>query len=257
MTENPSMLREIRDGAIAILTLDQPARRNALALPMRESLLAAIDRIEGDAAIRAVVLTGAAGNFSAGGDISGMSADSFAAGRARFRLTQRVVHAFIASSKPIVAAVEGWCVGAGMGMALCCDTVVAGAGARFMAGFGKIGLVPDFGLLHTLPRRVGEGRAKQIFLHPEPMDAQTAHGIGLVDRVVADGTALETAKAVAATLAASAPLPIALTKSWFAQGLDDALEWERNIQSGIFTTEDHAEGKAAFLAKRAPNFTGR
>jgi enoyl-CoA hydratase/carnithine racemase len=251
------MLREDRAGAVAILTLDQPARRNALAVPMRESLLAAMDRIEADDAIRAVVLTGAEGNFSAGGDISGMRADSLAAGRARFRLTQRLVHAFIASSKPIVAAVEGWCVGAGMGMALCCDTVVAGAGARFMAGFGKIGLIPDFGLLHTLPRRVGEGHAKQIFLHPEPMQAAAAHGIGLIDRVVADGTALAAAKTLAATLAESAPLPIALTKSWFAQGLDDALEWERNIQSGIFTSADHAEGKAAFLAKRAPRFSGR
>jgi enoyl-CoA hydratase/carnithine racemase len=257
MTDHPAMLREARDGAFAILTMDQPARRNALAVPMRESLLAAIDRIEADDTIRAVVLTGAEGNFSAGGDISGMHADNFAAGRARFRLTQRLVHAWVASSKPIVAAVEGWCVGAGMGMALCCDTIVAGAGARFMAGFGKIGLIPDFGLLHTLPRRVGEGRAKQIFLHPEPMDAEAAHGIGLIDRVVADGTALDAAKTLAITLAESAPLPIALTKSWFAQGLDDALEWERNIQSGIFTTADHAEGKAAFLAKRAPRFSGR
>jgi enoyl-CoA hydratase/carnithine racemase len=256
MTQAP-MLREAREGAIAILTLDQPARRNALAVPMRESLLAAMDRIEADDAIRAVVLTGADGNFSAGGDISGMSADNFAAGRARFRLTQRVVRAFIASAKPIVAAVEGWCVGAGMGMALCCDTVVAGTGSRFMAGFGKIGLVPDFGLLHTLPRRVGEGHAKQIFLHPEPMGAETARGIGLIDRVVADGAALDAAKTLAMSLAESAPLPIALTKSWFAQGLDDALEWERNIQSAIFTTVDHAEGKAAFLGKRAPRFTGR
>jgi enoyl-CoA hydratase/carnithine racemase len=256
MTQAP-MLREAREGAIAILTLDQPARRNALAVPMRESLLAAMDRIEADDTIRAVVLTGAEGNFSAGGDISGMNADNFAAGRARFRLTQRVVHAFIASAKPVVAAVEGWCVGAGMGMALCCDTIVAGASARFMAGFGKIGLVPDFGLLHTLPRRVGEGHARQIFLHHEPMDTEIARGIGLIDRVVPDGAALEVAKTLAVSLAASAPLPIALTKSWFAQGLDDALEWERNIQSGIFTTEDHAEGKAAFLAKRAPRFTGR
>jgi enoyl-CoA hydratase/carnithine racemase len=224
---------------------------------MRESLLAAMERIEADDAIRAVVLTGAEGNFSAGGDISGMNADSIATGRARFRLTRRVVHAFIASSKPIVAAVEGWCVGAGMGIALCCDTIIAGAGARFVAGFGKIGLIPDFGLLHTLPRRVGEGHAKQIFLHAEPFDAARARDIGLIDRIAADGAALDAAKALAAALAQSAPLPIALTKSWFAQGLDDALEWERNVQSGIFTTEDHAEGKAAFLAKRAPRFVGR
>lgn len=257
MTENPSMLRESREGAMAILTMDQPARRNALAVAMRESLVAAMERIEADETVRAVVLTGAAGNFSAGGDISGMRAADVAAGRERFRITQRVVRGFIGSSKPVVAAVEGWCVGAGLGMALCCDTIVAAAGARFMAGFNKIGLIPDFGLLHTLPRRVGEGRAKQIVLHAEPLQAAAARDMGLIDRVVADGTALDAAKALAAMLAAAAPLPIALTKSWFGQGLDDALEWERNMQSALFTTQDHAEGKAAFMDKRAPKFAGR
>ncbi len=257
MTDNPSMLREAREGSVSILTMDQPVRRNALAVAMRESLVAAMDRIEADAGVRAVVLTGAEGNFSAGGDISGMRAEDVAAGRARFRVTQRLVRGFIGSSKPIVAAVEGWCVGAGLGMALCCDTIVAGASARFMAGFNRIGLIPDFGLLHTLPRRVGEGRAKQIILHPEPIEAAAARDIGLIDRVAADGTALDDAKALAATLAEAAPLPIALSKSWFGQGLDDALEWERNIQSALFTTEDHAEGKAAFMAKRAPRFAGR
>ncbi len=257
MSDTPGMLSEARDGAIAILILDQPARRNALAVAMREALVAAMERIETDPTVRAIVLTGAGDNFSAGGDISDMHATDVAAGRQRFRVTQRVVRSFIGSAKPVVAAVEGWCVGAGLGMALCCDTIVAAAGARFMAGFGKIGLIPDFGLLHTLPRRVGEGRARQIFLHAEPMDAGTAHGIGLIDRVVADGAALATATALAASLAETAPLPMALTKSWFGQGLDDALEWERNIQSALFTTADHAEGKAAFLAKRAPRFSGR
>ncbi|MDE2334379.1 MAG: enoyl-CoA hydratase/isomerase family protein [Rhodospirillales bacterium] len=257
MSDKPTMLREARDGAVAILTLDQPARRNALAVAMREELVAAMERIETDAAVRAVVLTGAGGHFSAGGDISDMNAADLAAGRHRFRVTQRVVRGFIGSAKPIVAAVEGWCVGAGLGMALCCDTIVAATGARFMAGFGKIGLIPDFGLLHTLPRRVGEGRARQIFLHAEPIDATAAKEIGLVDRIVADGAAMAAATALAAGLAQTAPLPVALTKSWFGQGLDDALEWERNIQSALFATADHAEGKAAFLAKRSPRFAGR
>lgn len=257
MSEPATMLREASEGAVAILTMDQPRRRNALAVPMREALVAAIERIETDAAIKAVVLTGAEGNFSAGGDIAGMNAADFAAGRARFRTTQRLVRSLVGSAKPFVAAVEGWCVGAGLGMALCCDTIVAASGARFMAGFGRIGLIPDFGLLYTLPRRIGEGRAKQMFLHAEPLAAEAAQGMGLVDRVVAGGTALDAAVALAATLARSAPLPIALTKSWFGQGLDDALEWERNMQSAMFTTGDHAEGKAAFLAKRAPEFSGR
>ncbi|MDE2197417.1 MAG: enoyl-CoA hydratase/isomerase family protein [Rhodospirillales bacterium] len=250
------MLQERREGATAILTLDYPARRNALAVPMRAELVDAMERIEADPAIRAVVLTGAGGVFSAGGDISGMQVADFAAGRERFRLTHRLVRLFIESSKPIIAAVEGWAVGAGLGMALCCDTIVAAEDARFMAGFGKIGLIADFGLLHTLPRRVGEGRARQILLYGDQMDAASAERIGLVDHVVASGTVLDAALQRAAGLAEAAPLPIAMTKAFLAQGLAASLDWERNAQSTLFLTGDHAEGKAAFLAKRAPRFSG-
>ncbi len=254
MTEPPFLLREDRQGATAILTLDYPARRNALALPMRAALIAAMDRIEADRDIRAVVLTGSGGTFSAGGDISGMDAADFTAGRERFRTTNRLVRLLIESSKPVIAAVEGWAAGAGLGLALCCDTIVAGSGARFMAGFGRVGLVGDFALLHTLPRRVGEGRARQILLYNDPIEAEAAERIGLIDRVVPAGTALQAALHCAATFEHAAPLPVAMTKSFLAQGLAEALEWERNVQSMLFLTEDHAEGKAAFLEKRPPRF---
>jgi enoyl-CoA hydratase/carnithine racemase len=250
------MLREHRQGAVVTLTLDYPERRNALAIPMRQALSEAMDRLEGDATVRVIVLTGAGGHFSAGGDISGMNVTDIAGGRERFRLTHRLVRLMIESAKPILCAVEGWAVGAGLALALCCDTVVAAEDARFMAGFGKVGLVPDFGLLHTLPRRIGEGRARQMFLHPEPVPAGRAEAIGLIDRVVPSGQALQAAQALAATLAETAPLPIAMTKSYLSQGLAEALEWERNVQSMLFLSADHAEGKAAFLAKRPPLFTG-
>jgi enoyl-CoA hydratase/carnithine racemase len=251
------MLIEHRHGATAVLTLDYPERRNALAIPMRAALAEAMDRLEADATLRCIVLTGGGGNFSAGGDISGMNVSDIAAGRERFRLTHRLVRSMISSSKPIIAAVEGWAVGAGLALALCCDTVVAADDARFMAGFGGIGLVADFGLLHTLPRRVGEGRAKQILLHGEKLGATRAEAIGLIDRVVPAGTALQTAMAMAEALGQAAPLPIAMTKSYLSHGLADALEWERNAQSALFLTADHAEGKAAFLGKRAAVFQGR
>ncbi len=251
------MLIEHRHGATAVLTLDYPERRNALAIPMRAALAEAMDRLEADATLRCIVLTGGGGNFSAGGDISGMNVSDIAAGRERFRLTHRLVRSMISSSKPIIAAVEGWAVGAGLALALCCDTVVAADDARFMAGFGGIGLVADFGLLHTLPRRVGEGRARQILLHGEKLGATRAEAIGLIDRVVPAGTALQTAMAMAEALGQAAPLPIAMTKSYLSHGLADALEWERNAQSALFLTADHAEGKAAFLGKRAAVFQGR
>jgi 1,4-dihydroxy-2-naphthoyl-CoA synthase len=250
------MLQERREGGVVVLTLDQPARRNALAIPMRQSLAAAIDRIEADASVRCVVITGAGGVFCAGGDISGMNAADLAGGRERFRLTARLVQGLVSLTRPVIAAVEGWAVGAGLALALCCDTIVAGSDARFMAGFGKVGLIADFGLLHTLPRRIGEGRARQMLIHGSTLDAARAESIGLVDQVVAPGTSLEAAMEMARALEHTAPLPIALTKSFLAQGLADALEWERNTQSALFLTADHAEGKAAFLGKRSPVFRG-
>ena len=250
------MLLEDRVGATAVLTLNHPERRNALARPMRTDMIAAVERIEADRDVRAVVVTGANATFSAGGDITAMNATDLAAGRERFRLSHQLVRLIVGGSKPYIAAVEGWAVGAGFGLALCCDTVVAADNARFMAGFGKIGLIADFALLHTLPRRVGEGRARQILLYNEPMDAAAAERIGLIDHVVPAGTALNAAMQRAAVFAEAAPLPVALTKSFFARGLADALDLERNMQATMFLTADHAEGKQAFLQKRPPKFHG-
>jgi enoyl-CoA hydratase/carnithine racemase len=250
------MLQEHREGTTLVLTLDYPERRNALAIPMRRKLVEALERAESDRSLRAIVVTGAGGTFCAGGDVSGMDVTEIPAGRERFRLSHTLVRLMVKSSKPIVAAVEGWCVGAGLSVALCCDTVVAAADARFMAGFGRIGLMADLGLLHTLPRRVGDGRARQILLYGEQMEAAEAERIGLIDRVVPKGSALEAAMERAARFAEAAPLPVAMTKDWLAQGLDAALDWERDVQSMIFLSADHAEGKAAFLEKRAPRFRG-
>ena len=248
------MLTETRDGATAILTLDYPERRNALAMPMRTAIIEAMERIEGDRDTRAVVLTGAGGTFSAGGDISGMAVTEYDRGRERFRTTHRMVRLLVKSSKPIIAAVEGYAVGAGLSVALCCDTVFAGDTAQFAAGFGRIGLIADLGLLHTLPARVGLGRARQILLYGERTSAADAERIGLVDHVVPAGGALDAALARARLFHGMAPLPVAMTKQYLAAGLDAALEWERDTQSALFLTPDHAEGKAAFLEKRAPKF---
>jgi 2-(1,2-epoxy-1,2-dihydrophenyl)acetyl-CoA isomerase len=253
---DPPMLAESRHGATALLTLDYPERRNALAMPMRLSLIDALERLEADRGCRAIVVTGAGGTFSAGGDISGMDARDIAGGRERFRATHRLVRLMVKCSKPIIAAVEGWCVGAGLSLALCCDTVVAAEDARVVAGFGKVGLIADLALLHTLPARIGQGRARQVLLYGEAMGAAEAERIGLIDRVVPRGAALEVAMQRAALFHDAAPLPLALTKAYLAQGLDAMLDWERDIQSMLFLSADHAEGKAAFLEKRAPGFRG-
>jgi len=251
------ILHEHRDGATAVLTMDIPARRNALGIPLRQALVDAVDRLEGDRQVRAVVLTGAGGVFSSGGDISGMDAADLATGRERFRLAHRLVRSIVKSTKPYIAAVEGWCAGAGVSLALCCDTIVASAEARFVMPFGKVGLVADFGSLHTLPLRIGQGRARQMMLYGEPVGAAEALQIGLIDHMVPPGTALAAALERSRLFGATAPLPVGLTKQYLAAGLDAALDWERDIQSSLFLTDDHAEGKAAFLAKRTPVFTGK
>lgn len=251
-----TMLTEERDGPTAILTLNYPQRRNALAMPLRSALIAAFERIEADHDVRAVVLTGAGGTFCAGGDISGMNAKTLADGLERFRITHHLVRLMIRCSKPIIAAVEGYAVGAGLSVALCCDTVVAAEDARFGAGFGRIGLIADMALNHTLPLRIGQGRARQILLYGEQMGAETALSIGLIDHTVPKGETLGFAVKRAQAFSEAAPLPIALTKNLLSEGLDAALERERELQSALFLTADHAEGRDAFLAKRKPAFKG-
>ena len=250
------MLTQERDGAVAILTLDYPARRNALAMPMRMALIDAFETMESDLAVRAVVITGG-DTFCSGGDISGMNSADLLSGRERFRTTHKLVRSMIKSRLPIIAAVEGYAVGAGLSLALCCDTVVAAEDAKLAAGFGKVGLIADLALLHTLPARIGQGRARQVLLYGEQMTGVAAERIGLVDHVVPKGQAFATAMERARTIAAAAPLPIALTKQYLAAGLDAALDWEREVQASLFLTADHVEGRTAFMEKRTPTFTGR
>lgn len=248
---------EERGAGVLTLTLDYPERRNALAIPLRDDLHRILEAAQGDAEIRAIVLTGAGGVFCSGGDISGMDAADAEAARERMRRTHRIIRLMVAGRLPIVAAVEGWCVGAGLSVACACDTIVAAEDAKFMAGFGKVGLIADLGLPFTLPARIGAGRARQMFLYGTQLDATSAERIGLVDHVVPKGGALAKAAELAAFLAAQASLPIALTKQILAEGLDRALEDERHFQATCFLSADHAEGRAAFLGKRPPQFGQR
>ncbi len=253
---NPLPMRVLaeRDGAVLVLTLDNPARRNALSLPLREQMFEALDSAMGDTSVRAVVVTGAGSTFCSGGDISGMDVQDAMSGRQRMWRTHRLVRHLIAGRLPVVAAVEGWCVGAGLSLACACDTIVAADDARFMAGFGKVGLIADLGLPFTLPRRIGHGRARQLLLYGTQLSAADAERIGLIDAVVPKGHALAGAMEKARFLAEQAPLPIGLTKQFLAEGLDAALEDERHFQTMCFLSADHEEGKAAFLGKREPKF---
>lgn len=248
------------DGAVGVATMDFPARRNALSLQLREQLFDAFDRLLNDDACRVIVLTGAGGCFSAGGDISSMNGIDPSAGRGRLRRIHRVVRQMMEGEKPVIAAVEGWAAGAGVSLAAACDVVVAAEDARFASSFGKIGLAADLGAAYSLTARMGLGRARYMMMSGATFSAEQAERMGLVEKRCAPGEALETARALAAQIAESAPLSLAMIKSLTGRmpdGLDAMLKAEIEAQAVLFATADFAEGRAAFLEKRKPVFRGR
>ncbi|MGE0722947.1 MAG: enoyl-CoA hydratase/isomerase family protein [Alphaproteobacteria bacterium] len=242
---------------VARIVLDHPERRNALSVALRTELTAAVETALADTAIRAIVLTGAGGVFCAGGDISTMGHMDSAPARARMKAGHRLVRLLAEAEKPVVAAVEGPAMGGGAGLALLADAIVMGDGAVVGFPYFRIGLVPDYGLFHTLPRRVGAGHARRLFVTAAMVKSEEALRIGLVDRVVADGDVQAEGAALAGTLAAMPAQAFALTKQQLAQmpaALDAALEMEALAQAIAFGTPDHAEGARAFLEKRKPRY---
>lgn len=226
-------LRVERSDGVVTLTLDRPERRNAIDVPTWHALAEALAAIASSREDRAVLLTGAGGNFCAGGDLSGASPEAGASIDAARRAMRESVGAACQAlhdlPQPVIAAVEGTAAGAGANLAFGCDLVVAAASARFGEVFVHRGLSVDSGGSWLLPRLVGLHRAKQLVLLGDWVTAADAERIGLVNRVVADGSALAEAGAWARRLAGSAPLALARSKRAldaafersFAQALDD------------------------------------
>ena len=245
-------------GAVRVVTLDRPERRNALDLDDRRELLAALEGADAAATVRAVVLTGAGSVFCAGGDIASMSPDPAVAGE-RLELVNAVARQLLTGALPVVAAVERGAHGLGLSLACACDLTVAGRGAAFAASFVRIGLTADTGLLHTLPRRVGSGRARALLLTARRVGADEALAIGLVDEVVDDGTALERAVALAADLAALGRDAVAATRRVLCDqptDLESVLAAERDEQVTLMAGPGFLEGQAAFLGRRDADFPG-
>ncbi len=254
----PTVRAETSDGVL-VLTMSYTRRRNALAVPIKQGLIRELEAAGTDASIRAVVLTGAGGHFSAGGDISGMRGGGGMAGRARLAEMQRVVELIVHGPKPVIAAVEGHAAGAGLSLAAACDVVVASRAAIFTCAFNRVGLAPDMGAAWTLPRRMGLGAAKLLMLTGRGMDADWALRHGLVETLCEPGAALAEARTLAAEIATRAPLSNAMTKSLLARAsgtLEELLRAEADAQGLLYGTADHAEGKAAFGEKRSARFSG-
>jgi 2-(1,2-epoxy-1,2-dihydrophenyl)acetyl-CoA isomerase len=252
-----------RTGAIATITLNRPEARNAIDLTMRQELVAGLDEVEADEAVRVLLLTGAGGHFCAGGDVKSMRArrSTAAEGRARVELLNRMVLRLVDFPRPTLAMVDGYAVGAGTNLALCCDVVVASERARFGELFNKIGLVPDGGGTWLLPRLVGLARAKELIFTGEVFDAAEAARIGLVNRVVPAADLERVARALAEKIAAGPPGVLGLAKHMVNRAatsdLAAALDLEAYSQGLAVASDDHQEGLAAFFEKRTPKFTGR
>lgn len=244
-------------GGVLVLTLDDPARRNPLTQEIKDRLFETLGAAQDDTAVDAVVLTGAGGNFCAGGDLTTLGSQSVTAARERMVRNGDMVRRMVRYPKPILAAVEGWAAGAGLSIALACDGVVAGQDARFIASFARVGLIPDLGLLATLPARIGPAAARRMMLSAETVDARAAQTLGLVDEVTATGAALDRAIDLARNAAGRARLAQVHIKDFMARAVDEALQYEALVQPLLMTSADAAEGRAAFFEKRAPRFQGK
>jgi 2-(1,2-epoxy-1,2-dihydrophenyl)acetyl-CoA isomerase len=251
---------EIAD-AVATITLDRPDALNALTVPLKEELLAALAAVTADDGVRAIVLTGAGRAFCAGQDLRERLEPDAAPLETEIRVRYNpLVRALRGLPKPIVGAINGIAAGAGAALAFACDIRIAAEGASFLLAFGRVGLIPDSGATWLLPRLVGGAKAMELALSNEPLTAADAERFGLVARVVPGEALAAEAHALASRLAAGAPRALALTKaaldaSWDAS-LEDQLETEAVFQGQAGSTADHAEGIAAFLERRPPRFTG-
>lgn len=247
---------EALGGGVAVLTMNRPEARNALSAQMREALIGELRRLEHDDEVGAVVLFGKGGHFCAGGDIKTMGEMDRKGHAERMESAARGALAVGTFPKPLVAGVAGHAAGAGVSLACLSDVVVAEANARFTVSFLRIGLVPDWGLSHTLATRVGAARARRMMMTCEQMHASEAHRIGLVDLLCEDGEVLTRAVEQATLLATHAPGGIAAIKRLMVErdALAAALEREAAMQRQRFLSDEHAEGIAAFIEKRPPRY---
>lgn len=265
MTTADAPVLIITDAGVATLTLNRPARFNSFDSTMKAALLERLRAVSLDPEVRAVVITGSGSAFCAGQDLKEhlalMQQRPAAAGNTVTEFYNPMIALLTGMAKPVIAAINGVAAGAGAGLALACDLRIAARTAVLRTSFSTVGLSADSGLSFTLPRLIGAGRAKRVTLLDEPIDADTALAWGAVDQVVDDDQLTAAAATLAGRLANGPTAAYAWIKASFAQGaagdLGSTLEFENRAQQACFTSADHAEALAAFLAKRPPVFTGR
>ena len=252
-----------KSDSVVTITLNRPEVRNALNLEMREEATRVLDELAGNESIRVLVLTGAGGNFCAGGDVKSMRERRLSKeeAKAQMELINAMVLKLANFPAPTLAVVDGFAVGAGCNLALACDLIIASERARFGQVFAKVGLIPDGGGSYFLPRLVGLAKTKELVFTADIIEAAEALRIGLVNRVVAHDRLTAEAQALIEKIAAGPPKALARAKQLLNQSLElniqKALEMEAEGQAFCLGTEDHQEGLRAFFEKRPPNFRGQ
>ena len=266
MSDEPVLYQQ--DGATVTLTLNRPEMRNPISeRAMVDAIVAALGRMNEDFSVRAAILTGAGRAFSSGGDLRAMAAEAERRARQPVKTPayykqgiQRIPLAFEKLDVPIIAAVNGPSVGAGLDLACMCDIRIAGESARFAESFVKVGLIAGDGGAWLLPRAVGFSKACEMAFTGEMIDAREALACGLVSRVVPDAELLAAARALAARIAANPGHAVRMTKRLLVEGrhtrMDTLLEMAASMQALVHATADHREAANAFLEKRTPKFSG-
>jgi enoyl-CoA hydratase len=260
VTDEPLVLVERdADRRVALVRLNRPKQLNALNGPTMDALCEALEKLDRDEAVRVLVVTGSERAFAAGADIGEMAGaspiDMLVTNRiAQWDRVRRI-------SKPVIAAVAGWCLGGGCELAMALDLIVASESARFGQPEIKIGVIPGAGGTQRLPRAIGKSKAMEMILTGEPITAAEAERIGLVSRVVPDELLVEDALSLAAEIAKRAPLALRMAKesvnAAYEMSLTDGLAHERRLFYLLFASDDQKEGMNAFMEKREPEFTGR
>ncbi|MGE3144131.1 MAG: enoyl-CoA hydratase/isomerase family protein [Pseudorhodoplanes sp.] len=249
------------DGATRILTFNRANKRNALSLDLRNELAQGLRDAYAEAGVRSVVISGGNALFSTGNDMNEtVKLTSAADYHAYNALWREITHLIEQGDKPVIAAIEGYCMTGGLELALACDMRIAGKGATFGMTSAKVGSVAGTGGTQRLPRLIGKANALDMILTARFVEAEEAFRMGLVNRVVETGSALKSACEIGKTLSAMAPLALKWSKEAIHRGLDTDLDTGLELEAGFTilaaSTQDRKEGMTAFLEKRAAVFRG-
>jgi enoyl-CoA hydratase len=253
-------------GPVAIITINRPEKLNAINRETFHELRDLFGRVAGNEAVRAAILTGSGQKaFAAGADIAELVTLSPTQARDLSALGQSVMEGIARLPKPVIAAVNGWALGGGLELALCCHFRIASANARMGLPEVSLGLIPGYAGTQRLPRLVGRGQATQMVVSGDPIRAEEALRCGLVNRVVESDQLLPECEKIAATIASRGPLAVRFAIEAINRGLDGTLEEGSWLEQALFgllwTTEDMREGCGVFLErgkeKRKPQFKGR